>query len=75
MSKRTSFAIKWALVMGFIWLVLHVVSGVRNLVGLMFEAYDDRTLGYAAAYLVCLLHWGYCRLALYRAGNSSATAF
>lgn len=163
MSKRTSFAIKWALVTGFIWLVFHVVSGVRNLVGLMFEAYDDRTLGYAAAYLVCLLlfdvglflisspeagkvlerywavctmvlalltllallgehlrfelpgwtllvilvtpyfpldpiwrnflpesggllqivgtllvcllHWGYCRLALYRAGNSSATAF
>lgn len=55
MSKRTSFAIKWALVTGFIWLVFHVVSGVRNLVGLMFEAYDDRTLGYAAAYLVCLL--------------------
>lgn len=47
--------IGWTLAAGFLWMVLHIVSGVRNLAGLMFEAYDSRTLGYATAYLVCLL--------------------
>lgn len=55
MTIRKEIAGKWTFITGFLWLVLHVVSGVRNLTGLMFEAYDLRTLGYAVAYLVCLL--------------------
>lgn len=53
--KRTSFTIGWTLAAGCIWVGLHVVSSVRSLVGLMFEAYDDRTLIYSAAYLLSLL--------------------